>query len=111
MITIQDPVVQVRFTSDEGYSDAINLSLEDHAALKDGDLLGIAAQRVADWKSFVTEQSMKVSPEPTDEEIQAQLAQIIEDRQQLNILEADLKAKLSSDVITIQPAEILYIPV
>ena len=102
MITLQEPVVQIRFVSDEGFADAINLSLADHAALKDGDIEAIAQQRLAGWKTFVAEQSTKPTVEPTADELTAQLAQIAEDRAQLDILKAELTDKLNS-----APAEVM----
>lgn len=98
-ITLLPSIVQIRFTvvDTDGvpYTDAVNLTMDEHANLKPGDIEAIAQQRHADWKAFVFEQSNKPTPEPTKEDLQAQLAEIQINEEQLAIVKQELQQKLA----------------
>lgn len=101
MITIQDPVVQVRFTvaEDDGsnpFGDAVNLTVAEHAALKPGDIEIVAQKRYTNWKSFVFAQSNLPPEILTKEDIQMQLDEIVINRLSLDSTEQELLAKLDT---------------
>ena len=72
-ITVESPKVVIRFTVNGEFSDALNLSQEEFAALKPGELEELQTVRYNSWKQSISQVSKIVGPEPTVEELQAQL--------------------------------------
>ena len=93
-ITTNSPVIRIEFAVVEGdnvFCDALNLTQAEYDALKPGELEERQAVRFANWKQNVAVASVRV---PTTEEIEAQIAQLDEQKAELEAVKVDLVAKV-----------------
>jgi hypothetical protein len=62
------------------FNDALYYTLDEIAAMKEADVAQVVSARVGNWVSFVKEQSSKVAPEPTKEDLEAEKVKLLEQK-------------------------------